>query len=138
MSILLQPFINIPRFIARARFALCFLCTIFFFEVAITGVISHLLFEGIDPRKWYPSDGGWRYHVASSIGEWIVATIFCFYIVTFTEDFKYLGFDHPTMRILEFDEYAEEQIVASSPISPSPEGDENLIGSEHSMIAQEV
>lgn len=41
------------------------------------------------------SDGGWRFHVASSISEWIVATIFSFYILTFTDEFKYIKFEHP-------------------------------------------
>ncbi len=86
-------------------------CTIFYFEVAICGIISHILFEGTNPRKWYPSDGGWRFHVASSIGEWIVATIFSFYILTFTEEFRYVGFDHPQIRIVEVEEITEHVIV---------------------------
>lgn len=45
----------------------------------------------------YPSDGGWEYHVASSISEWIVATIFCFYILTFTDEFRDIHMEHPAV-----------------------------------------
>lgn len=80
---------------AHLRLGLSVLCTIGFIVVAITGIISHILFNGPNPRKWLPSDGGWEFHVASSIAEWIVATAFCFYILTFTDEFRYIEFDHP-------------------------------------------
>lgn len=44
--------------LAHIRMGLAILCTICFIIVAVTGVISHILFKGKDPRKWYPSDGG--------------------------------------------------------------------------------
>lgn len=44
--------------LAHIRMGLAVLCTICFVIVAVTGVISHILFKGKDPRKWYPSDGG--------------------------------------------------------------------------------
>lgn len=47
---------------------------------------------------------GWHYHVASSISEWIVATIFCFYILTFTDEFKLITFDHPTISIAGYEQ----------------------------------
>lgn len=115
------------------RLVLTVLCTIFYFEVAICGIISHTLFNGSNPRKWFPSDGGWAYHVASSIGEWIVATMFCFYIITFTDEFKFIGFDHPPFRILEYD--------AMAPVhSGSDENadDANLLHHPRSIIAQEI
>lgn len=49
------------------------------------------------PVLRYPSDGGWEYHVASSISEWIVATIFCFYILSFTEEFRAIKMHHPVV-----------------------------------------
>lgn len=42
---------------AHARLTLAVLCTIFFIIVAVTGIISHILFKGDNARKWYPSDG---------------------------------------------------------------------------------
>lgn len=53
----------------------------------------------------YPSDGGWEYHVASSISEWIVATIFCFYILTFTDEFRVIKMHHPQIVFMQVIEY---------------------------------
>lgn len=98
----IHPFVGSLK-LANLRLGLAALCTVFFIIVAVTGIISHILFEGQDPRKWYPSDGGWKYHVASSISEWIVATIFCFYILSFTDEFKLLSFDHPPISIVGYE-----------------------------------
>lgn len=50
ISIHLEPFITLK--IAKIRIVLSILCTIFFFIVAICGIISHILFDGTDPRHW--------------------------------------------------------------------------------------
>lgn len=105
----ISPFTGSLR-LAHIRIGLAALCTIFFIVVAVTGIISHILFNGEDPRKWYPSDGGWKYHVASSISEWIVSTIFCLYILSFSDEFKLLTFDHPPIVIAG---YENVQIVTS-------------------------
>ena len=55
----------------------------------------------------YPSDGGWEYHVASSISEWIVSTIFCFYILTFTDEFRSMTIEHPEILFFHVTEYSE-------------------------------
>jgi DNA damage-regulated autophagy modulator protein 2 len=98
ISMQLEPFVTVKR--AYYRAILSGFCTIFFVVVAVCGVISHIEFKGSDPRHWYPSDGGWRWHVASSISEWIVATIFCFYILSFADEFRYINFDHPEVIFL--------------------------------------
>ncbi|XP_059618968.1 DNA damage-regulated autophagy modulator protein 1 isoform X1 [Phlebotomus argentipes] len=121
ISYYLQPYVG-SMFKAHVRLFLSVVCTIFFIMVAVTGIISHILFRGEDPRKWYPSDGGWKYHVASSISEWIVATTFCFYILTFTDEFRSLSVDHPTIRILEYEILVDADLVRnsdSSPLAPS-------------------
>lgn len=91
--------------LAHIRLGLAALCTVFFMIVAVTGIISHILFEGQDPRKWYPSDGGWKYHVASSISEWIVSTIFSFYILSFSDEFRLIQMDHPTIAIAGYEHH---------------------------------
>ena len=50
---------------------------------------------GKNPRKWYPPDGGWVLHVISTASEWVVAICFCFYILSFTPEFREVTFDHP-------------------------------------------
>lgn len=101
ISYMIQPFSG-TKLKAHLRLAMAVACTIFFILLSITGVISHILFNGSDPRKWYPSDGGWHYHVTSSISEWIVATIFCFYILTFSHEFRDVHLDHPQMTLLPY------------------------------------
>lgn len=49
----------------------------------------------------YPSDGGWKYHVVSSISEWIISTIFCFYILSFTDEFRAISIEHPAIMFLD-------------------------------------
>lgn len=42
--------------------------------------------------------------MASSISEWIVATIFCFYILTFTDEFRNIAIDHPVIVFVNYSE----------------------------------
>lgn len=39
-------------FKARLRILFSIICTILFFLVAVTGIISHILYIGQNPRKW--------------------------------------------------------------------------------------
>uniref|UniRef100_A0A182YEY7 CWH43-like N-terminal domain-containing protein n=1 Tax=Anopheles stephensi TaxID=30069 RepID=A0A182YEY7_ANOST len=117
ISYYIQPYMGSMQK-ANLRMALSVVCTIFFMIVAVTGVISHILFRGTDPRKWYPSDGGWEYHVASSISEWIVATAFCFYVLTFTDEFRTMQFDHPPLILLEIDSSRTyEPVISDTPVA---------------------
>ncbi|XP_064555457.1 DNA damage-regulated autophagy modulator protein 1 [Drosophila montana] len=87
---------------AHIRLGMSVCCTILFIMLAVTGVMSHILFDGQDPRKWYPSDGGWYYHVISTISEWIIATIFSFFILSFTPEFRDVSLQHPQISLLSF------------------------------------
>uniref|UniRef100_A0A182I9P0 CWH43-like N-terminal domain-containing protein n=1 Tax=Anopheles arabiensis TaxID=7173 RepID=A0A182I9P0_ANOAR len=121
ISYYIQPYMGTMQK-ANLRMALSVVCTVFFMIVAVTGVISHILFRGTDPRKWYPSDGGWEYHVASSISEWIVATAFCFYVLTFTDEFRTMQLDHPPVKpnliLLEIDSSRTyEPVINDAPVA---------------------
>jgi DNA damage-regulated autophagy modulator protein 2 len=50
ISIELEPFLTLKK--AKLRMVLSIFCTVFFVIVAVTGVISHILFNGTDPRHW--------------------------------------------------------------------------------------
>ena len=53
LSYYLQPYpYTASMFKAHVRLGLAVLCTIFFIVVAVCGIISHILFEGSNPRKW--------------------------------------------------------------------------------------
>ncbi|XP_017095107.1 DNA damage-regulated autophagy modulator protein 1 [Drosophila bipectinata] len=88
------------RLYAHLRLGMSVFCTILFILLAVTGVMSHILFKGQNPRKWYPSDGGWYFHVISSISEWIMATIFSFFILSFTDEFRDVSLSHPQITLL--------------------------------------
>lgn len=117
ISYYVQPYVG-SMVKAHVRLAISAICTVFFIIVAVTGIISHILFNGTDPRKWYPSDGGWEYHVASSISEWIVATAFCFYILTFTDEFRTMQLDHPPLIFIEIEGSQNYEPVINEPVSP--------------------
>lgn len=96
----LLPFTSSLR-TAHLRLVLSMVCVVFFLLVAIPGVISHIKYDGKDPRHWYPSDGGWMFHVISSVSEWLVATAFSFYILSFTPEFREIHMDHPRLLIVK-------------------------------------
>ncbi|XP_043261223.1 DNA damage-regulated autophagy modulator protein 1-like [Colletes gigas] len=81
--------------LAHLRTALSIFCTVCFFVSLITGVLSRMAYKGTNPRKWYKGDGGWELHVASAITEWVCATAFCVYILTFTDEFRDIKISHP-------------------------------------------
>ncbi|XP_078053796.1 DNA damage-regulated autophagy modulator protein 2-like isoform X1 [Augochlora pura] len=83
--------------LAHLRTGLSIFCTVCFFVTLITGVLSHLVYKGTNPRKWYKEDGGWELHVASTVTEWICAIAFCIYLLTFTDEFRDLKISHPTV-----------------------------------------
>ncbi|PSN45364.1 hypothetical protein C0J52_06521 [Blattella germanica] len=83
-SYYLHPLVN-TIFMAHLRVALAMLCTVFFILLSITGVISHLQFN----------DGGWEMHVVSTVSEWIVATSFCVFILTFVREFRTIAIEEP-------------------------------------------
>lgn len=99
LSYALQPYTSTMA-VAHLRLVLSMICIVFFMLVAIPGVISHIDYDGKDPRHWYPSDGGWLFHVISSVSEWIVATAFSFYILSFTPEFRDVHIEHPKVILI--------------------------------------
>ncbi|XP_046400853.1 DNA damage-regulated autophagy modulator protein 2 [Ischnura elegans] len=94
----IHPFVD-GLWLAHVRIILSVICTIFFVVLSITGVASHLLFHGSDPRKWYPEDGGWGLHVASTASEWVVACAFCLYILSFVPEFRRISIEEPRVTV---------------------------------------
>lgn len=56
------------------------------------------VFSGDDPRKWYPDDGGWGFHVASTVSEWVCAAAFNFFMLTLVDEFKSISMDPPQVK----------------------------------------
>ena len=47
----------------------------------------------------------------SSISEWIVATLFSFYILSFADEFKYIEFDHPEISFIIIEQDIETNVL---------------------------
>jgi len=65
---------------------------------ALSGICLHIVFSSFR----YPSDGGWYFHVVSSISEWIIATIFSFFILSFTQEFRDVSLSHPPIALMSY------------------------------------
>lgn len=55
---------------------------------------------GDDPTKWYPKDGGWAFHVASTVSEWVCAISFSVFMLTLVDEFKCISMDPPQVSCL--------------------------------------
>lgn len=64
ISYRLEPFITLKK--AFYRMILSIFCSIFFVMVAVCGIISHIMFDGSDPRHWYLNEN-MKYTNAKSI-----------------------------------------------------------------------
>ncbi|XP_012264241.2 DNA damage-regulated autophagy modulator protein 1 isoform X1 [Athalia rosae] len=81
--------------VAHLRLSLAVGCTVLFVLGTITAALSQMFYHGDNPRKWHKEDGGWELHVASTVAEWICAGFFCFYILTFTDEFRSIQLKRP-------------------------------------------
>lgn len=59
------------------------------------------IITGDDPTKWYPKDGGWAFHVASTVSEWVCAGAFNIFMLTLVDEFKCISMDPPQVRYYE-------------------------------------
>ena len=61
-----------------------------------------LSLAGNDYKKWLPTDGGWGWHVASTISEWLLAIVYCVFLLTFVPEFRLINFEDPVVTVLSF------------------------------------
>lgn len=87
-------------FLARCRLALTILLAITFFSSIIFGPISIKYFHGTDTTNWKPGDGGYIFHLISSICEWISALSIDFFILSFVHEFKLMSISSPKFYII--------------------------------------
>ncbi|KAL0276294.1 UNVERIFIED_CONTAM: hypothetical protein PYX00_003893 [Menopon gallinae] len=55
--------------------------------------------KGKNKLYWTPKDGGYEYHLISTISEWILVLSFCLYVSTFYWEFKKFHFMPCEMRV---------------------------------------
>lgn len=81
--------------LANIRFALAAIGSYFFFVTILTSCIFvHSVLKLT--KEYMPFCD---YHRVSTTSEWIIATIFNVFILTFAIEFRYITFDHPTILI---------------------------------------
>lgn len=80
---------------AHIRFLLSSFSSYFFFTTIITSCeLVHLLFPDITECT---------YLGVSVFSEWIVAFIFCFYLLSFTTEFQKISLDHPRIYLIGYE-----------------------------------
>ncbi|KAJ8977606.1 hypothetical protein NQ317_011778 [Molorchus minor] len=61
-------------------------------------VDEFLLHPCDDITKWSKDDGGYDFHLVSTITEWIMAVTFQFFLASFTSEFKLIQFSEPEIK----------------------------------------
>lgn len=95
LSYYMYPIVKSGLLLARSRLALTIILGITFITSLIFASISIKHFHGTDTTNWKPSDGGYLYHVISSICEWISALAIDFFILSFAHEFKFMSISSP-------------------------------------------
>lgn len=80
---------------AYIRFGLAALASYFFFVTIFTNCV---FLHKVNLMDKY--NVNCEYHHASVLSEWTIATVFNTYILTFATEFKHITFDHPTIVII--------------------------------------
>ncbi|XP_034172981.1 DNA damage-regulated autophagy modulator protein 1-like isoform X1 [Osmia lignaria lignaria] len=96
------PAVN-SKIVVYVRASLSILTLILTVMTIVPGYISMLEFQGNDYKKWLPIDGGWGWHVASAISEWVLAIVYCAFLLTFVPEFRLINFEDPVVTLIYLD-----------------------------------
>lgn len=100
LSYHMYPIMSSGLKVARCRLVLTIILGITFITSSVLGPISIAHFHGTDTTNWKPEDGGYLYHVISSICEWISAMSIDFFILSFAHEFKYMSISSPKFYMI--------------------------------------
>lgn len=95
LSYYMYPIVESGLYLARCRLALTVLLAITFVTSSTFGPVSMEYFHGSDTTNWKPADGGYIYHVISSVCEWISTLAIDFFILSFAHEFKFMSISSP-------------------------------------------
>lgn len=95
LSYHVYPIVTKGLTVARCRLALTIILGVSFVTSTVFGPISFKYFHGTDTTNWKPDDGGYVYHVISSVAEWISAMAIDFFILSFAHEFKFMSISSP-------------------------------------------
>ncbi|KAK4883710.1 hypothetical protein RN001_007029 [Aquatica leii] len=106
----------------KIRFFFSTICVFSFVTSSFCGLLGWFYFTGDDPTKWRKNDGGFAFHIISTISEWINAVIFAAFVLTFAPELKNVGFEEPRIRIWE-KVVVESVVISQSTLSNGEEFD---------------
>lgn len=64
-------------------------------------IICFLVFLGEDITKWNKEDGGYDFHLTSTVTEWIVVFCMMSFIVSFAQELRTIQFEEPSIKFIE-------------------------------------
>lgn len=100
LSYSMHTIVKSGLFLARCRLALTIILALTFIASSIFGPISIRHFHGTDTTNWKPDDGGYLFHVISSVCEWISALAIDFFLLSFAHEFKFMSISSPKFYML--------------------------------------
>ncbi|XP_055330350.1 DNA damage-regulated autophagy modulator protein 2-like [Paramacrobiotus metropolitanus] len=75
-----------------------------FVNMMVTIAVAFHYYKPLDNRQpvyWLPEDGGWEWHTASSVSEWVVATMEVLFFSSYTKEFKRFKLIFPKLVLAE-------------------------------------
>lgn len=88
------------KFLLITRLILGCLYSLTMTVMLVAGIVAKNLFNGKDPTKWLPSDGGWSWHCASTGSEWLMAVCLDLIILSLVPEFRRIGLESPRIRLI--------------------------------------
>lgn len=131
LSYYMYPIVQSGLFVARYRLALTIILAITFIISTVFGPIARVYFHGTDTVNWKPSDGGYIYHVISSVSEWISVMSLNFFILNFAHEFKFMSISSPKFYMI-----STMPVPAESESGESTYGVVNVITSDNFTSTQ--
>jgi len=100
LSYYMYPIVQSGLTLARCRLFLTIVLAVSYVTSSVFGPMAYANFKGSDQTKWKPSDGGYLYHVISSVCEWISALSIDFFILSFAHEFKFMSISSPKFYMI--------------------------------------
>lgn len=95
------PSIVMNARINNLRLVLSVVSSVSFLVSFVFGGLALLRFKGEDITKWNKEDGGYDFHLTSTVTEWIVVFCMMSFIVSFAQELRTIQFEEPSIKFIE-------------------------------------
>lgn len=99
MSFKMIPLVN-SRGVAVFRAVLATIMTCTFMTSSVCGPMAFKRFQGSDPTRWRPWDGGWDLHITSTVCEWVSAMSLDVFILTYVREMHLISLSSPRVMFV--------------------------------------